>query len=59
MHVRIAKGGSIQQLYVLQGYCTLAQAAVDAVKQWRYSPTKLNGEPVEVQTVIDVIFQLQ
>jgi protein TonB len=36
----------------------LTQAALDAVKQWRYQPTKLNGENVEVMTVIDVNFSL-
>jgi protein TonB len=36
----------------------LQQAALDAVRQWRYQPTLLNGEPVEVDTTIDVIFSL-
>jgi protein TonB len=35
------------------------QAALDAVRQWRYRPTLLNGEPVEVETTITVIFQLK
>jgi protein TonB len=35
------------------------QAALDAVRQWRYRPTMLNGEPVEVDTTITVIFQLK
>jgi protein TonB len=37
----------------------LAKAAVDAVKQWRYQPTLLNGQPVEVATTIDVNFELE
>jgi protein TonB len=36
----------------------LAQAALDAVKQWQYSPTLLNGQPIEVLTTIDVVFEL-
>jgi TonB family protein len=36
-----------------------AEAALDAVRQWRYQPTKLNGDPVDTETTIDVTFQLQ
>jgi len=36
----------------------LQQAALDAVRQWRYQPTLLNGDPVDVDTTIDVIFSL-
>jgi len=58
LHAIIAKDGTIAQLRVLKGYCSLAQASLDAVKKWRYSPTQLLGEPVEVDTTIDVIFTL-
>lgn len=54
----IAKDGSVVQLEVLQGHPLLVQSALDAVRQWRYQPTLLNGEPVEVVTTIDVIFTL-
>lgn len=54
----IGKDGSIQQLQVLSGPPLLVQAALDAVRQWRYQPTLLNGEPVEVISPIDVIFTL-
>lgn len=54
----IAKDGSIIQLEVIQGHPLLVQAATDAVKQWRYRPTLLNNEPVEVVTTIDVVFML-
>ena len=50
--------GTVQQLEVISGHPLLVQAALDAVKQWRYRPTTLNGEPVEVDTTIDVIFSL-
>jgi protein TonB len=58
LHAIISKSGGVQQLEVLSGHPLLVQAALDAVKQWRYRPTTLNGEPVEVDTTIDVIFSL-
>jgi protein TonB len=58
LHAIIGKDGSVQQLEVLSGHPLLVQAALDAVRQWRYRPTLLNGEPVEVDTTIDVIFSL-
>ncbi|MGH7969986.1 MAG: energy transducer TonB, partial [Limisphaerales bacterium] len=54
----IAKDGTIQDLKVLSGHPLLVRSALDAVKQWRYQPTLLNGEPVEVVTEIDVNFTL-
>lgn len=54
----IAKDGTIQNLRVLSGHPLLIGAALTAVKQWRYRPTKLNGEPVEVIAPIDVNFIL-
>ena len=55
----IAKDGTIQRLQVLSGHPLLRQAAIDAVSQWVYRPTILNGQPVEVEAPIDVIFTLQ
>lgn len=54
----IAKDGAIIELQVVSGHPLLVQAALDAVRQWRYQPTLLNGDPVEVQTTIDVVFTL-
>jgi len=54
----IGKDGTVGSLSVVKGHPLLVQAAIDAVKQWRYKPTLLNGEPVEVQTTIDVNFTL-
>jgi periplasmic protein TonB len=54
----IAKDGSIQNLRLVSGHPMLAPAAIDAVKQWRYKPYFLNGEPVEVETQITVNFTL-
>ena len=58
MLFRSAKDGTIQKLHVISGHPLLVQAALDAVKKWRYSPTLLNGEPVEVIAPIDVNFIL-
>lgn len=54
----IERDGSIGNLKVLSGPPLLINAALDAVKQWRYKPTLLNGQPVEVVTEIDVNFAL-
>jgi len=54
----IGKDGSIQNLKVVSGHPMLAPAALEAVKQWRYKPYYLNGEPVEVDTTINVNFTL-
>ena len=54
----IAKDGTVQNLRVIEGHPMLVQAAVQAVQQWRYQPTVLNNEPVEVETVINVVFKL-
>lgn len=57
-HVIVGKDGSVVQLEVVSGHPMLVQAAMEAVRQWRYRPTLLNGEPVEVDTTVDVIFAL-
>lgn len=54
----IGKDGSVSQLEVLSGNPILAQAAVAAVLEWRYRPTRLNDEAVEVETYITVNFIL-
>ncbi len=54
----IDKEGNIQDLQLVSGHPMLVPAAVDAVKQWRYRPYLLNGQPVEVETTITVIFTL-
>jgi protein TonB len=54
----ISKDGSVQKLAVVSGPSMLTRAAMDAVKQWRYRPFALNGEPVEADTQINVNFKL-
>jgi TonB family protein len=54
----IGKSGNITAVKTLSGEPTLARAAADAVKQWKYKPYYLNGDPVEIQTQITVNFKL-
>jgi periplasmic protein TonB len=54
----IGKDGAIQNLHVVSGHPMLTGSALEAVKQWRYKPYYLNGEPVEVETTINVNFTL-
>jgi protein TonB len=54
----IAKDGTVRELRALSGHPLLVKAALEAVQRWRYLPTLLNGEPVEVLTEIDVSFSL-
>jgi periplasmic protein TonB len=54
----IGKDGGIQNLHVVSGHPMLTGAALDAVKQWKYKPYYLNGEPVEVETTVNVNFSL-
>jgi len=56
--VIIGRDGTVQNIEVVSGHPLLVQAAMDAVKQWRYKPTLLNGNPVEVVTQVDVNFTL-
>jgi TonB family protein len=57
LHAIIAKDGSIQSLTVVSGHPILVEAAMEAVRQWRYKPYMLNDEPVEVETFITVNFR--
>jgi protein TonB len=54
----ISKDGTIENLHLISGHPMLAPAAIEAVKQWKYKPYILNGEPVEVETQITVNFTL-
>jgi protein TonB len=54
----ISKDGSIENLRVISGHPMLVPSAIDAVKQWKYKPYILNGEPVEVDTQVTVNFTL-
>jgi periplasmic protein TonB len=58
LHAIIDKDGKVAQLEVVSGHPLLVQAALDAVREWRYKPTELNGDPVEVDTTITVTFTM-
>ena len=58
LHAIISKDGRVEQLSVISGHPLLIQAALDAVRQWRYHPTLLNNDPVEVDTTITVTFTM-
>ena len=55
----IARDGSIKDAKVIRSVPMLDQAALDAVQQWRYTPTLLNGQPVEVIMSVNVTFAIQ
>jgi TonB family protein len=57
LHVVLATDGTIKELNLVQGDPILAKAALEAVKQWRYKPTLLNGKPVEVDSTISMVFR--
>jgi protein TonB len=54
----IATDGTIQSLQVVSGDPLFYKSALEAVRQWRYRPTVLNGEPVEIDTFITVIYNI-
>jgi TonB family protein len=58
LQVVINKSGDVENIQLFSGHPMLAQAAIDAVKQWKYKPYLLNGEPVEVETRVTVNFTL-
>ena len=58
LQATISKTGQIEGLHVISGPAMLQQAALDAVRTWRYRPYLLNNEPVEVETTVNVIFTL-
>ena len=58
LQATISKTGTIEGLHVISGPAMLQQSAMDAVKSWRYRPYLLNGDPVEVETTVNVVFTL-
>jgi protein TonB len=59
LHAVIATDGTIQSLQAVSGDPLFLQSALEAVRQWRYHPTILNGQAVEIDTYITVIYSLQ
>jgi protein TonB len=58
LHAIIDKQGRVAELEVVTGHPLLIQSAINAVRQWRYRPTMLNGDPAEVDTTIIISFKL-
>jgi TonB family protein len=55
----VSKDGSVENLRVVSGPAELQQSAIDAVRQWKYKPFLLNGDPVEVKTTVNIIYNLK
>jgi protein TonB len=58
LHAIISREGTVSELQVLSGHPLLVNSALEAVRQWRYSATLLNGQAVEVETTITISFVL-
>jgi protein TonB len=59
LHAIIGTDGGVRQLQIASGNTILEQSALAAVREWRYQPTRLSGQPVEVETTITVNFILE
>jgi TonB family protein len=59
LHAIVGTDGTIKDLHVLSGPPLLIQSAIDAVRQWQYAPTLVEGKPVEVDTTISVVYTLR
>jgi protein TonB len=59
LEIVIAEDGGVIETHILRSIPALDQAAIDAVSQWKFEPTLLNGEPVEVEITVTVNFSLQ
>ncbi len=59
LHVVITVTGSVTQVQPVTGDPVLVRSAMEAVKQWVYEPTIIDGQPVEVDTVIEVNYSLK
>lgn len=58
LQATISRAGTIENLRVIDGPPMLRQSALDAVATWRYRPYLLNGQPIEVETTVNVVFRL-
>jgi protein TonB len=59
LRAKISKEGDVTDLILISGDPALTPAATDAVKQWKYKPYLLNGEPIAVETQVSVAFELR
>ena len=58
LNVIISKSGDIRRVLLISGHPLLAPAAIEAVKQWRYRPYEQDGQPVEIETTVQINFSL-
>jgi TonB family protein len=58
LQVQISKSGDVEKVELFSGHPMLASAAIDAVKQWKYKPYLMNGEPIDFETKVTVNFTL-
>jgi protein TonB len=58
VHVVIGVDGGVMQVEYLSGPAIFVQPTLNAVRQWKYKPQTSNGQPVEVDTTVDVVFSL-
>jgi TonB family protein len=58
LHMVLDVDGKVEELQYISGPKELMKPAMDAVRQWRYSPTTLNGQPVEIETQVAVTYSL-
>jgi protein TonB len=56
LHIIVGKDGKVLQAELISGHPVFAQAALEAVRKWEYKPVLLNGEAVEVDTTVDIVF---
>jgi len=59
LSVLLSTGGRIENIKAISGHPILIQAAIDAVRQWQYRPFTVDGQPVEVETIVEVPFSLR
>jgi len=59
LEVSVSPTGTVEGVTVISGHPILVQPALDAVRQWKYAPTLLNGQPVGVVTTVDVFFKYE
>ena len=59
LSVVISDSGNVENIRVVSGPNELQQSAIDAVRQWKYKPYLLNGDPIEVKTTINIIYSLE
>jgi protein TonB len=58
LFIIVGKNGTVQNIQLLSGHPLIAPAAMEAVRQWRYQPTMVNGQPVEVAAPVNIAFDI-